>query len=300
VKFTVAIAATRASILSAAIDSVRRQTHDDWELVIVGQGSDRSVRDVTTQRAADDPRIRYVHSDARGLSQGRNAAIRTARGEILAMIDDDCEADARWLEVLDGRFCADPDVGLVGGALIAPAPRRPPPRNCPSLEPAEAVYQPRSTGGGPPPGWDWLGGNFALRLDVAAEVGEFDVALGSGSVFPSCDDTDYKLRLETHGIRMRSTPAAVVRHTNGWRYGARALWTHQRNYARGNGAMAAKLTLTDDPRGEEWLRATRDLILQHPLRAPVALRRFHHFSNAYYECLTRYRVDEIKGVLRRL
>ena len=38
----------------------------------------------------------------------------------MAFTDDDCEADPDWLEVIAGYFEREPDLGLLGGAVIAP------------------------------------------------------------------------------------------------------------------------------------------------------------------------------------
>ena len=52
-------------------------------------------------------------------------------------------------------------------------------------------------------------------------------------------------------IKMGSTPSAIVTHTHGYRYGIKAVIQHSRNYASGNGALAAKMTLMGDPRGSQ-------------------------------------------------
>jgi glycosyltransferase involved in cell wall biosynthesis len=59
--------------LSAAIESVQRQTFVDWEMILVDDGSsDRSV-EIATAAAAEDPRIRLIRSNGRGAAAARNA-----------------------------------------------------------------------------------------------------------------------------------------------------------------------------------------------------------------------------------
>lgn len=280
-----------------ALTSIQHQTWGDWELIVIGQGSDMAVRDMVEAVASRDERVRYVHVPRPGLSRARNRGIAAAKGEIVAMMDDDCEADAKWLATIAGCFVAEPEVGLIGGALVPPvgAVRRL--SSCPALIPAERLYDPVATGRHAPEGWDWIGGNFAVRRSIAERVGRFDEYLGAGTRFPSGEDTDYKLRMEALGIKMRSTPRAVVHHTHGVRYGLRAGLRHSRNYARGNGALAGKLTLMGDPRGREWLTmATREssrdwLSIRTAGRMPVSLLRLRHFRQAYDECRRAYRVD---------
>jgi hypothetical protein len=223
-----------------------------------------------------------------------------ARGEILALIDDDCEAAPDWLEVLTDVLDSEPRVGAVGGAVLAPPPRRRWPRRCPAVTPAEAVYDPVATQRTPPSGWDWIGCNFALRRSVATCVGEFDEFLGAGAAFAGAEDVDYKLRLEALGVVVRTTPRAVVRHTSGWRYGWRAVLRHQRNYARGNGGLAGKLSLLGDPRGRQWLEVMRTVYMRdarpNPLRLLAGLRGYRHYAAAYRECLAAYCVDA-RGLL---
>jgi glycosyltransferase involved in cell wall biosynthesis len=303
-KITVCIGSVRADTLGATIASIKAQTLPSWELVVAGQGDDHAVREVVEAALDGDRRLRYVHVDRMGLGAARNVAMKVATGDVLAFTDDDCEADPSWLAVLARCFEEEADVGLVGGALLPPASSRPF-GNCPQLIPGEALYDPIATRRRAPAGWDWAGGNFAVRAEIVDRVGQFDDCLGAGTEFPACEDTDYKLRLEAIGVRMRSTPRAVVYHTYGARYGVRALLAHQRNYARGNGAMAAKLTLLRDPRGAEWLEATRRECLRgwiqnrRPHRIAADLRRLFHFSGGYRDCLRRYAVDSA-GLLRRL
>jgi GT2 family glycosyltransferase len=175
---------------------------------------------------------------------------------VFAFTDDDCEADPSWLAILARSFETRPDLGLVGGALLPTATSR---RfgNCPQLIPREALYDPIPARRQAPPGWDWAGGNFAVRAAIVKRAGPFDECLGAGIGFPSCEDTDYKLRLESLGVKMRTTPYAIVHHTYGARYGLKALLAHQRNYARGKWGDGRQAHVARRPRGEEWLKSTR-------------------------------------------
>lgn len=103
-------------------------------------------------------------------------------------------------------------------------------------------------------------------MAAAERAGQFDEHLGAGTRFPAGEDTDYKLRLKGLGIKMRCTPRSVVYHTFGARHGLRALLAHQRDYARGSGALGAKLTMLGDRRGAEWVEATRHECLRDSSR----------------------------------
>lgn len=304
-KISVCIPATRAASVGRAIHSVLAQTWGDWEVVVLGQGdgaAEAALRAATSVGAPGESRVRYVHLATRGLSRARNAALEEASGEVVAFLDDDCEADPAWLTTIALAFTADPGLGVVGGAV---APNGPvgPLSSCPTLTPAEVVYDPGATPLRPPEGWDWIGANFAIRVDLLDRIGPWDEHLGAGAEFPAGEDTDYKLRLEALGVRMLTTPRSRVLHSSGTRSGPAALRS-QRAYALGNGALAAKRTLAGDPRGRLWLSRTRRgsftewLARGRPHRLPVDLRRALWFEIGYRRCLRDYELDAA-GLLRR-
>jgi GT2 family glycosyltransferase len=302
VNISVCIPTVRPQSLAAALTSVRRQRRQSWEVVVLAQGDEASTRATVATAAGGDRRIRYVQLPERGLSRARNAAFEVARGDVVAFLDDDCEADPGWLDAIAEGFERDRGLGLVGGALVAPPRPRWALTSCPWVAPAEALYDPAAHPRRPPRGWDWFGANVALRADIVTRIGRWDECLGAGATFPAAEDTDYKLRLEAAGVRMLTTPRSVVFHSSGMRRGLSALRTSQRNYAVGNGAMAAKLTLLGDARGALWLRDTRrDLCASlrrgRPQRAPVDLRRLWYFERTYRHCVAHYEVDS-EGLLR--
>ena len=303
---SVCIPATRVEALAAAIRSVREQSWQDWEVIVLGQGNKRTqaALDAATRAgASNDSRVRYVGLSTRGLSRARNAGLAEARGDVIAFLDDDCEARSDWLAVITEAFATDPSLGLVGGSVV-PRGRIGPLSTCPTLAPAEAVYDPAANPRSAPNGWDWIGANFAIRADVAARVGAWDVELGAGSTFPAGEDTDYKLRMEALGIRMLTTPRSIIVHAAGTRSAGAALRS-QRNYQLGNGALAAKQTLSGDPRGELWRHETRRLASSDWLttrrvhRLPLGLLRAAWFEIGYRRCLRHYVVDAAGTLSRR-
>ena len=122
-KIDVGIATIRPDTLSDAVQSIMRQTHRDWRLTIIGQGSDPQLVSVGNSLARD-PRIRYFHLEKKGLSAARNKAIEVMDAEVMAFTDDDCEADENWLSELN-RIFLDPAVGMVAGLITASLPSRP-------------------------------------------------------------------------------------------------------------------------------------------------------------------------------
>lgn len=295
---SVYIAATRSDTVGAAVRSIVNQTYRDWELVVVAQGPAAVSISQTVHEALGGRDGRVIRQPGRGLSRARNAAIAATRGEVIAAIDDDCEAEPDWLEALIAAFRATPRAGLVGGALVPPPRSRRGPANCPACLPSDVLYEPRNAWTDAPTGFSIAGGNFALLRSTAERVGAFDEAFGVGAHFAVAEEMDYIRRAANLGIAMRSTSAAVVRHTYGWRYGVRTVWNLQRLYSFGNGGHAAKMTLVGDPRGVADLRqvqrlAARDWFERRRLVAlPGGLSRYYFFAKGYRECLNGYFVND--------
>src|SRR5271170_7421935 len=77
----------RASALPAAIGSVLAQSCQDFEIVVVDDGSRDNPQNALKQFS--DPRIRFIRQENRGGGAARNAAIDAARGRFIAPLDSD-------------------------------------------------------------------------------------------------------------------------------------------------------------------------------------------------------------------
>jgi glycosyltransferase involved in cell wall biosynthesis len=93
----------RATRVRKAIRSVLTQSFEDFELLVVDDGSTDTTRSTVT--ALDDPRVRYLHQPPSGAAAARNRGAAAARGEYLVFLDSDDEARRRWLEELVGATC---------------------------------------------------------------------------------------------------------------------------------------------------------------------------------------------------
>lgn len=116
--------------IGEAIESVLAQTHGDWELLVVDDGSTDGT--ASTVRSFGDERIRLLSGPHVGvLGRVRNRGIAAARGDSIALLDaDDVWLDdklARQTAVLDTR----PEVGVVhaAAALLVDGRRHEPARS---------------------------------------------------------------------------------------------------------------------------------------------------------------------------
>jgi glycosyltransferase involved in cell wall biosynthesis len=101
----------RAHLIGESIQSVLDQTFQDFELIIVDDGSSDDTE--TVVKGFEDPRIRYIYQENRGISGARNTGIRNAEGQYVAFLD----SDDLWLpELLESEvpiLDTNLDVGVV-------------------------------------------------------------------------------------------------------------------------------------------------------------------------------------------
>jgi teichuronic acid biosynthesis glycosyltransferase TuaG len=78
--------------LARAIASVRAQTREDWELIIIDDGSTDDTHRIAKRWAVIDPRIVLLDQPLNsGAAQARNRALLAARGRFIAFLDADDE-----------------------------------------------------------------------------------------------------------------------------------------------------------------------------------------------------------------
>lgn len=75
--------------LPGCLDSILAQTFEDFELILVDDGTKDDCPRIMAEYAAKDARIRQVHKANGGLSSARNAGLDIARGEYIAFVDSD-------------------------------------------------------------------------------------------------------------------------------------------------------------------------------------------------------------------
>jgi glycosyltransferase involved in cell wall biosynthesis len=105
----------QAPFLGEAVRSIQTQTLDDWECIIINDGSTDDAADVSEDLAAADRRVRLVNQANRGLSGARNRGLAEARGRYVQFLDADDRLEARKLEIHATWLSRHPEVGVVYG-----------------------------------------------------------------------------------------------------------------------------------------------------------------------------------------
>ena len=118
----------RAMELRRCLGGLALQTVRPLEVIVVLRDIDAAAKDVL--REPRDPQalpLKVLEIDRPGVIAALNLALDNARGEFVAMTDDDAVPHPDWIEKLDAAFAAFPDAGGIGGRDVLTLPDNPPP-----------------------------------------------------------------------------------------------------------------------------------------------------------------------------
>lgn len=102
----------QGAFIQETIDSVLSQTLQDYEHIIINDGS----TDIHTNKllsSIDHPRIRVIHTTNQGLAAARNTGIQEAEGELIFPLDADDKISSSYFEKAYEIFKKNNDVGVV-------------------------------------------------------------------------------------------------------------------------------------------------------------------------------------------
>jgi GT2 family glycosyltransferase len=212
------------------------------DLIMVDQSDDRATQEALS--AIDDPRLRYVRTDTRGVTNGRNVGIEMSRSDIVAYTDDDCRVRHDWVRRTIDVFAGDPAVAVVCGRVCVP-PEIQHLGYAEGFEPREREWQGRY----PPLGRDWgITANFSIRRSVLDRVGMFDPVLGAGAPLRSGGEPDFLFRVLRAGYKVVNAEEVIVDH-----YGIRKPGAEFKKlimgYGSGTAAAMFKYVRLGDPAG---------------------------------------------------
>lgn len=98
--------------LDAAVSSVLDQTFDDFEIIVVNDGSTDPMT-AALLKTYERPKTRIVHTDNQGLAAARNNGVRAASGSYILPLDADDRIGPTYLERAVAVMDADPEIGIV-------------------------------------------------------------------------------------------------------------------------------------------------------------------------------------------
>jgi len=224
-----------AALLPTCLDALRRQTRRDFQVTVVDDGSADGSLVLLAERY---PEVRVVRLPRnRGLAAAVNAGIAATAAAYVVLLNNDTEAEPRWLEELVGALDRFPQFAFAASKLRLFDRRD-------HLHSAGDFYRPNGE-----PGSRGVWERDAGQYDALAEV--FGPCAGAaayrrsalaalaenGRVFDEdlvmyCEDVDLNLRARRHGLLTVFVPRAVVYHklsaTGG---GALASYYCGRNFA---------------------------------------------------------------------
>jgi glycosyltransferase involved in cell wall biosynthesis len=87
--------------IEQTINSLQSQTYNNWEAIIVNDGSSDNTEEVVLKLASEDSRIKYVYQKNAGVSAARNNGISNSKGKFVLFLDAD---DLMSKNKLDGHI----------------------------------------------------------------------------------------------------------------------------------------------------------------------------------------------------
>jgi glycosyltransferase involved in cell wall biosynthesis len=223
----------RPDRIPSAVGSVLENDPGPFEVIVVDQSDDESTRTALESFRAR-AQLRYLKTPPRGSANARNLGISQARGNVIALTDDDCVVPGNWVSELNRAFEADSRVAVVFGNVLAaphdsaagfiPAYLR---RDAATARTANESHR-----------VDGMSACMALRPSAWQALGGFDEMLGAGAPLRSAAEGDFGLRALEAGYALRHSPQWTVVHHGFRRWPDGRALIH--DYWYGTGAVVAK------------------------------------------------------------
>ena len=203
----------RKDLLRACLESLRQQEGVSFEIIVVDNGSTDGSADLAEKEFGAQV-IR--NRENRGFCAPNNQGIACAKGEFIALVNNDAEAEAGWLSALHGACNRAPEVGMAASkVLVWEDPSR--------IDKVGHLIFPDGQNRGRGSGVEdrgqfdreeevlWPDGCAAMyRKAMLDQIGGFDE-----DFFAYGDDAELGLRARIAGWKCIYTPHAVVRHHRG-------------------------------------------------------------------------------------
>jgi len=200
-----------ARFLPGCLESLRSQRYGRFEVLVVDNGSTDGSDHLVPERF---PEFRLVRLECnKGFAAAVNEGIRRSEGDLVALLNNDAEAEVDWLERLADAALRHPEAGFFACKILL-YDRRDVIHSAGDFYSKDGVPGNRGV-------WqvdrgqfdreEWVasacGGASAWRRTLFEDVGLFDESL-----FMYCEDVDMSLRAQLRGHRCLYVPSARVYH----------------------------------------------------------------------------------------
>jgi glycosyltransferase involved in cell wall biosynthesis len=233
-----------------SLESVRSQTYDDTEIIVVVDGNDTLYERIDAEYGDNSELKIHCNEENVGLSGSRNNALEYVTGDVVALIDDDAVADERWVEELVSVY-EERDTIAVGGKMTPIWID-----GKPDFLPAEFYWLVGVTHRGfAEPGEEvrnTFGSNISFRTEVLRDLGGFATEVGrQGEKNLQAHETEFCARMrEEYGEGVIYNPDAKVGHkVFQWRTDKR--WLLERSFWQGYSKRAMETLVSEESSEEE-------------------------------------------------
>lgn len=86
--------------IERCIDSIKKQSHEDFEVILIDDGSTDKTANIIKKNIKDDKRFKYYYKENGGVSSARNYGIKKATGFYITFVDSDDYVDSDFLKLL--------------------------------------------------------------------------------------------------------------------------------------------------------------------------------------------------------
>ena len=191
-----------AQFIGEAIESLRAQTYENWECLVVDDGSTDDTEQVVARYARSDARVKFFRQKNQRQAAAKNLGLRHFAGRYVQFLDADDLVEPRKLERQVAYLESHPEVDIVyGGVRYFTAAGVD--ENLHSVDEDNLPWMPEASGQGREIIATLLRKNIMVinaplvRRSVIERVGPFDERL------PPAEDWDYWLRCAVAGISFR-------------------------------------------------------------------------------------------------
>lgn len=169
-------------LLAETLDSVRTQTFENWECIIVDDGSTDNTEEIVSMFAGKDKRFKYLFQQNNGPSIARNTGIRAATGQFVQFLDADDLIEQGKLEAQLRCFRENPYADIVYGDVRFFSTGKPQERRYSMLD-DNKPWMPMASGSG----------KEVLKCLLVANIMVISSPLMRKSVFDTCGVLDETL-----------------------------------------------------------------------------------------------------------